>query len=102
MASAEMRESNGLPERDFARPFRLTAGDLISDLLWPKLFRVPRLAIQPSRVMLAVLLILLVGLIDQALAGITPAEDEPAQSAWGGPSSRRSFKGQCRVPLPSL
>ena len=60
MASAEMRESNGLPERDFARPFRLTAGDLISDLLWPKLFRVPRLAIQPSRVMLAVLLILLV------------------------------------------
>jgi len=80
MASTEANKANGMsgvPERDYARPFRLTAGDLISDLLWPKLFRVPRLAIQPSRVMLAVLLILLVGLIDQTLAGITPAEDEP-------------------------
>ena len=77
MSSQEVRGSSGLPERDYARPFRLTAGDLISDLLWPRLFRVPRLAVQPSRVMLAVLLILLVGLIDQTLAGVTPAEDEP-------------------------
>ncbi|MCA9271619.1 MAG: hypothetical protein KDA31_01105 [Phycisphaerales bacterium] len=76
MASQDMSNSSGMPERDYARPFRLTAGDLMSDLLWPKLFRVPRLAIQPGRVMLAVLLILLVGLLDQTLAGVTPAEDE--------------------------
>ncbi len=77
MAHEADSTSGGVPERDYARPFRLTAGDLISDLLWPKLFRVPRLALRPGRIMLAVLLILLVGLIDQTLAGITPAEDEP-------------------------
>jgi len=77
MASQTESSGKGIPERDYARPFRLTAGDLISDLLWPKLFRVPRLALRPGRIMLAVLLILLVGLVDQTLAGITPAEDEP-------------------------
>lgn len=64
------------PERDFARPFRLTMGDLIGDLLWPKLFRVPRLALRASRIMLAVLVILLIGLIDQTLAAMTKADDQ--------------------------
>lgn len=65
------------PERDFGRPFRLTMGDLISDLLWPRLFRVPRLALRAGRIALAVLIILLIGLIDQTLAAVTEADDLP-------------------------
>lgn len=65
------------PERDFCRPFRLTTGDLIGDLLWPRLFRVPRLALRPGRIALAALVILLIGLIDQTLAAATGADDQP-------------------------
>lgn len=75
--------NGGGPERDFARPFRLTIGDLVSDLLWPKLFRVPGLALRIERIALAVLLILLVGLVDQTLTAITPAEDEPVMVMLG-------------------
>ena len=65
-------------EQDFARPFRLTATDLASDLLWPKLLRVPSLALRPDRIGLAILLILLIGLIDQTLAAIATTEESTA------------------------
>lgn len=76
MASSD---TTGTPERDFGRPYRLTASDLISDLLWPRLFRVPRLALRLDRILLAILLILLVGLVDQTLAAIADSEASPAQ-----------------------
>ncbi|MFI4873474.1 MAG: hypothetical protein ACIARQ_16815 [Phycisphaerales bacterium JB061] len=65
-------------EPDFGRPFRLTAGDLIGDLLWPKLLRVPSLALRPDRIGLAILIVLLIGLIDQTLAAIANTEESPA------------------------
>lgn len=76
MASSD---TTGTPERDFGRPYRLTASDLISDLLWPRLFRVPRLALRLDRILLAILLILLVGLVDQTLAAIADSEESPAR-----------------------
>lgn len=44
--------------------FRLTADDLIADLLWPKLLRVPGMALRPGRVALGVLFVVLFGLAD--------------------------------------
>jgi hypothetical protein len=65
-------------EQDFGRPFRLTASDLIGDMLWPKLLRVPSLTLRPDRIGLAILIILLIGLIDQTLAAIASTEESPA------------------------
>lgn len=56
------------PELDAALRFRLTADDLLSDLLWPKLFRVPALALRPGRIGLGVVAILLIVFVDTLLA----------------------------------
>ncbi|HED54146.1 MAG TPA: hypothetical protein ENJ00_08090 [Phycisphaerales bacterium] len=77
------------PEADLGRPFRLTIEDLFGDLLWPKLFRVPRLALRADRIGLAVLMILLIGLIDQTLASMTKADDQPVLDMLFGLWSQR-------------
>ncbi|GAB5496375.1 MAG: hypothetical protein Phyf2KO_14550 [Phycisphaerales bacterium] len=79
MADQSNSNASSTPEPDFGRPFRLTADDLFSDLLWPKLFRVPKLALRADRIGLAVLLILLIGFFDQTLAAIANTEEDPAQ-----------------------
>lgn len=79
MAEQNDTTASSTPEPDFGRPFRLTADDLFSDLLWPKLFRVPRLALRADRIGLAVFLILLIGFFDQTLASIANTEENPAE-----------------------
>ncbi|MEO1717090.1 MAG: hypothetical protein AAFR76_08250 [Planctomycetota bacterium] len=56
------------PTDDPSLPFRLTADDLISDMAWPKLLRVPRLAFRPGRIGLGVAVVLVLSLLDQLLA----------------------------------
>ncbi|MEM1071967.1 MAG: hypothetical protein AAGH71_03995 [Planctomycetota bacterium] len=63
------REHDGrLDPLDPSLPFRLTADDLLGDFLWPKLFRVPGLALRPGRIGLGVVALLVVMLLDQLLA----------------------------------
>ncbi|MBA4039093.1 MAG: hypothetical protein C0468_01960 [Planctomyces sp.] len=45
----------------------LTFDDLAADLLWPKLLRVPRLALEPGRLTLGVIAVLLVALAEELL-----------------------------------
>ena len=56
------------PTDDPSLPFRLTADDLISDMAWPKLLRVPRLAFRPGRIGLGVAVVLVLSLLEQLLA----------------------------------
>lgn len=58
------------PDHDPSLPFRLTADDLIGDLAWPKLLRVPRLAFRPGRIGIGVAVVLVLSLLDQLLARI--------------------------------
>ena len=62
------------PEPDASVRFRLTAEDLLGDLLWPKLFRVPALAFRPGRIGLSVVALLLVALVDKLLAWMAGSE----------------------------
>lgn len=75
MSDSATRLNEPTREPDFGRPFRLTADDLMGDLLWPKLLRVPRLALRLDRIGLAVLLILLIGFFDTTLATMAPTEE---------------------------
>jgi hypothetical protein len=89
-----MAESQAAHDPDPSARFRLTADDLLGDLLWPKLFRVPRLALRPGRIGLAVAGLLVVMLVDSLLAsaaggpevlplllgGLTPVV--PASGSW--------------------
>ena len=72
--------------RPVERGFRLTAGDLIGDLLWPKLLRLPALAARPERVFLGVLLVVFVAGVDSLGAKITGGDPLIAIAAegWAG------------------
>lgn len=56
------------PGVDPAVPFRLTADDLLSDLLWPKLLRAPALAFRPGRIGVAAAALLLAAFVDKLAA----------------------------------
>ncbi|MEM8757748.1 MAG: hypothetical protein AAGF47_08195 [Planctomycetota bacterium] len=56
------------PALDPSVAFRLTADDLLGDLLWPKLLRVPGLTLRPGRIGLGVVAVLIVSLVDHLLA----------------------------------
>lgn len=62
------------PDHDPSLPFRLTADDLIGDLAWPKLLRVPRLAFRPGRIGIGVAVVLVLSLLDQLLARMAGGE----------------------------
>jgi hypothetical protein len=60
--------------QDRSLPFRLTAEDLLGDLHWPRLLRVPRLALRPGRIGLGVAGLLVVTLVDLVLAWVAGGE----------------------------
>ncbi len=55
----------------------LTLADLAQDLLWPRLFRSAGLALAPSRLIFAMVLIISLGLIDRVLALVSRRESGP-------------------------
>jgi hypothetical protein len=55
----------------------LTLADLTQDLLWPRLFRSAGLALAPSRLIFAMVLIISLGLIDRLLALVSRRDSGP-------------------------
>lgn len=82
-----MAERRTAHDPDPSAAFRLTADDLLGDLLWPKLFRVPRLALRPGRIGLGVTGLLVVMLVDSLLATVAGGPEVLPLLLGGVPAS---------------